>query len=363
MGVLGDRCAMSISTEVLNTTFSDLRGPLINSFVRSNELWESLDKKARMPMEGGSLIERSFAGGAPARGVGVYVGDELLNMTRRQQTKRFKVEPHRLVVAINIPKKELNYNSGKLAVIRLIEEYPQTTMQGAMSDINQYLLTGVSRGLVFQTAELKGLLTLNGEISDGIGTGVTNGLLDFAAPASQSATVQNVAKSSSYYHFNNFLDIGTWGTDGLLDLRRVYRQCAHYAGGMGKGPDLVIMDDETYANFEETKRTNIRVQVLEDKTEKTNMLGLDLGVASVYSSLDLDRTLFTTGSGANSPADGCTYILNTDFLEMPMHEAPKITEFKERVGDQDVVTAIFSMQFNMICTKTPAQGVVSGGAA
>ena len=68
---------MSISTEVLNTTFSDLRGPLINSFVRSNELWESLDKKARMPMEGGSLIERSFAGGAPARGVGVYVGDEL----------------------------------------------------------------------------------------------------------------------------------------------------------------------------------------------------------------------------------------------------------------------------------------------
>ena len=111
---------MSISTELLNTTFADLRGPLVNSFVRSNELFEALNSKARMPMEGGTKIERSFSGGAPARGVGVYVGDELLNMTRRQQIRKFEVEPHRLVMAINIPKRELAQNSGKLAIIRLI---------------------------------------------------------------------------------------------------------------------------------------------------------------------------------------------------------------------------------------------------
>ena len=43
---------MSISTELLNTTFADLRGPLVNSFVRSNELFEALTTKARMTMEG-----------------------------------------------------------------------------------------------------------------------------------------------------------------------------------------------------------------------------------------------------------------------------------------------------------------------
>ena len=90
------------------------------------------------------------------------------------------------------------------------------------------------------------------------------------------------------------------------------------------------------------------------------MLGLDLGVAKVYSSIDLDRTA-STFSG--TPAQfGVTYILNTDYLEMPLMEAPSITPFTERVGDQDVVTAIFSMQGNLICTKTPAQGCVSGGA-
>ena len=348
---------MAISTEILNTTFSDLRGPLVNSFVRSNELFEALMSKARMPMEGGSLIERSFAGGAPARGVGIYVGDELLNMTRRQQIKRYKVEPHRLVVAINIPKKELMFNSGKLAVIRLIEEYPQTTMESAKADINKFLLTGVSRGLVFQTAELRGLLTLNGQNGSGVGTGVTNGLLDFVAPASQTDTVQDVAKSSSYYHFNQYNDITAWATDGMTQLRKTYRQCAHYAGGPSKGPDVVIMDDSTFSNFEDSRLNLVRVSVVEDKTERSNTLDLSLGLASVKSSIDIDLADFT-----GAAADGVSYILNSDYLEFPLSEAPMISDFKERVGDQDVVTALFSMQGNLISTKVPAQGVVSGGS-
>ena len=348
---------MAISTEILNTTFSDLRGPLVNSFVRSNELFEALMSKARMPMEGGSLIECSFAGGAPARGVGIYVGDELLNMTRRQQIKRYKVEPHRLVVAINIPKKELMFNSGKLAVIRLIEEYPQTTMESAKADINKFLLTGVSRGLVFQTAELRGMLTLNGQNGSGVGTGVTNGLLDFQATTAQTDTVQDVAKSSSYYHFNQYNDITTWSADGMTQLRKTYRQCAHYAGGPAKGPDIVIMDDATFSNFEDSRLNLVRVSVVEDKTERSNTLDLSLGLASVKSSIDIDLADFT-----GVAADGVSYILNSDYLEFPLSEAPMISDFKERVGDQDVVTALFSMQGNLISTKVPAQGVVSGGS-
>ena len=350
---------MAISTELLNTTFADLRGPLVNSFVRSNELFEALNSKARMPMEGGTKIERSFSGGAPARGVGVYVGDELLNMTRRQQIRKFEVEPHRLVMAINIPKRELAQNSGKLAIIRLIEEYPQTSMEAAKADLNKFLLTGVSRGLAFNTSELLGMLTLNGQSAAGIGTGVTNGLLDFEAIAAQTDVVQNVAKSSSYFHFNQFNDITSWSGDGITQLRKTYRQCSHYAGGIGKGPDMVFMDDDTYTNFEDARRDNVRVTLVDDKIDKSNTLGLNLGLASVTSSIDLDRADFTAGT---APADGVTYMLNTDYIEFPMLEAPNVSEFKERVGDQDVVTAIFAMQGNLICTKLVAQGCVSGGA-
>jgi hypothetical protein len=348
---------MTISTELLNTTFADLRGPLVNSFVRSNELFEALNSKARMPMEGGTKIERSFSGGAPARGVGVYVGDELLNMTRRQQIRKFEVEPHRLVMAINIPKRELAQNSGKLAIIRLIEEYPQTAMEAAKADLNKYLLTGASRGLAFNTSELQGFLTLNGQFGAGIGTGVLNGMLDFLAPASQTDVVQGVKKSSSYFHFNQHNNITAFTTDGMTQLRKTYRQCAHYAGGIGKGPDMIFMDDDTYTNFEDQRSENVRVTLVDDKIDKSNTMALNLGLASVTSSIDLDRSSFT-GVAAN----GVTYMLNTDYIEFPMLEAPNVSEFKERVGDQDVVTAIFAMQGNMICTKLPAQGCVSGGA-
>jgi len=354
---------MPISTELLNSTFADLRGPLVNSFVRSNELFEALDKKARIPAEGGTYIERTFSGAAPARGVGIYVGDELLNMTRRQEIRKFQVEPHRIAVAINIPKKELQMNSGKLAVVRLIEEYPKTVLEGVKSDMNSYLLTGASRGIVFTTAELSGFLNLNGDDSSGIGTGVTNGLLDWQPGSSQTDAVQNVTKSTSYSHFNQYGETAGWTTDGMEILRKTYRKCAHYAGGMGKGPDLVIMDDDSYTNFESDKLANVRVSLVEDKTEKSTMLGLDLGIAKVYSSIDLDRTTMTSTPAAGAsraPDEGCAYILNTDFIEFAVHEAPSISKFQERVGDQDVVTAVFTMQGNLICTKTPAQGCVAG---
>jgi hypothetical protein len=80
----------------------------------------------------------------------------------------------------------------------------------------------------------------------------------------------------------------------------------------------------------------------------------------VYSSIDLDNADFAPAGGFD-PSNGVTYILNTDYLEMPVHEAPQMSEFKERVGDQDVVTAVFSMQANLIATKLPAHGCVAGG--
>jgi hypothetical protein len=67
----------------------------------------------------------------------------------------------------------------------------------------------------------------------------------------------------------------------------MYRTCAHYAGS-GKGPDLVIMDDDTYTNFEKDRRDLVRIKVVEDKTEKSNTLELGIGVAKCYSSIDLD---------------------------------------------------------------------------
>ena len=97
-------------------------------------------------------------------------------------------------------------------------------MEAAKAALNKYLLTGASRGLAFNTSELQGFLTLNGQFASGIGTGVLNGMLDFVTPASQSDVVQGVKKSNSYFHFNQFNDISSFVADGMTQLRKTYRQ-------------------------------------------------------------------------------------------------------------------------------------------
>lgn len=349
---------MPISSEITNTTFAALKGPLVDAFVRQNFLFKTLEKKARVMSEGGHLIERPFAGGSPARGVGVFRGDERLNMTRRQQIRRYQVEPHRLVVAINIPKKELQYNSGSFAVVKLMETYPKTTMEGAYQDINAYMLTGVSAGLTFQSAELYGLTTLNGQFAAGRGTGVTNGLLDFTATGSQTDTVQNVAKSTGIWHYNQYRDIGSWTAEGMRTLRRVFRECAHYAGKQGGGPDVICMDDATFANYDETRLGLIRLKAMTDRIESAPTLALEFGGALVYSDLAIDLTQFT-----GDAADGVTYMVNSDHAELVFNQEPSVSDFKERVGDQDVLTATWEAQFQFLLTKFPAHGCVSGGSA
>ena len=121
------------------------------------------------------------------------------------------------------------------------------------------------------------------------------------------------------------------------------------------------MDDDTYTMYDQNLlQNNVRINLVDDKTDKANTMALTLGLASVHSSIDLDKD--DSAFAGSDAADGVTYFLNTDYMEFPMLEAPNISEFKERVGDQDVVTALFAMQGNMICTKLPAQGAVTGTA-
>ena len=348
---------MAASSEVINTTFEEFRGPLKLPFARTNAMWSNVVEKGKVTVEGGHLIERTIAGGASAYGVGVYAGDEPYNGTRRQRLRQYQVEPFRMVILITIPKKDLKVNMGKRAVIRLIEAYPLMAMTAAKRDINSYLLTGVSQGLVFPTAELRGLLTFNGQISAGIGTGVVNGLFDFATPATQTDPVQAVAKGTGIWHFNQYQDIGLWSGTGLRREYQVYMSCGHHALGEGtKGPDVIIMDEGTYLNYLESRVALVRLSVLEGKIENSNLLSVDFGLAKIYSDPDLDLANFT--GVAN---DGVTYQINTDHLEVIFLQEPEMGKFEDS-QTQDVVLARWEAMFNPILSNFPAHGCVSGGA-
>lgn len=352
---------MPVSTELLNTTFQDFKGPLVTGFYSNTPTMAALKSKGRISGEGGAYVERDMQTGSPARGQGIYNGDESLDRTRHQKIVKFRVDFHRVVVSINIPKKEMLQNKGKAGVIKLIDAYPKNVVDGYTQDREKYWLTGKSEGIVFDSDAFYGWLTLNGQFSAGVGTGLANGYLDFRTPAQQTSdaeSVQNVTKSQSSHHFNQYGDIPNWATDGVKTLRKVYRACAQKAGKPNSGPDLIIMDDDTYGNYQESKLDLIRLMKVKDQTDKGNMLEDVFGLAAVYSSTAIDLAADFTGVAL----DGVTYMINTDWLEIVQLQAMTISDFVDGGPDSDSVTAKAECMEAAIFQKTNAHGCVSGGA-
>ena len=349
---------MALETDTVNIVNNDLRGPMQFSFTRSNYLWAKLEAMGKVnTSEAAPLIIRPFMQGSPHKGEGMFTGDESLDLSRRSKTEKYTVEPHRLVIPLTISNKILRRTANsENAAANLLDAYVKADLDGAAQDINSYLLTGVSAGLVFTTAQLSGLSSLNGLFTGGNGTGVTNGLLDFAAPASQTDNVQNVAKTSTGYHYNQYGDITAFGTNGKRTLRKVWRACYQY--GVGSGPDLVLMDDDTYANYEEEKGDLIRLQAHTDQMDgkgdpsKNVLLG-----GMVCADLAIDLSLFT-----GAAADGVTYMLNTKYLEHVVYEKFNVSKFND-IDDQDGIVAKACYDGGLMIRRFPAMGCVSGGSA
>jgi hypothetical protein len=350
---------MAVSVELLNTTLADLKGPLVSAFLQNVPTFRALEKKGRITADGGTYIERPIMSGSPARGTGIFNGDETLDMTRYKRSKKYQVEFHRVVVPINIPKKELLQNKGKLGAIKLIENYPKVTMDGLSVDMEKYLLTGSSAGIAIDSPELAGFTTFNGQFAAGVGTGVTNGLLDFLAPGSQTDPVQNVTKSLADFHYNQFNTITAFATDGISKLRKTYRQCAQFAGKPNGGPDIIVMDDDTFGNYQDAKLDLVRLTSLPQGTDKGNLLQDVIGVGGVYASALINLSTDFTAA----PAAGVTYMINTDFLELVYIQKMTISDFTDQIAQQDAVTAKVEFHHQMVLTKFPAHGCVAGGAS
>lgn len=349
---------MAVSLELLNSTYQDFKGPLVTTFSQNTPTRQALAKRGKISSEGGSYIERSLMTGSPSRGQGVYNGDETIDRTRYKKLNKFRVDFHRVVTAISIPKKEMAQNKGKAGVIKLIDAYPKATADGWAVDDEKFWLTGKTAGMVFDSEDFYGFLTLNGQFASGVGTGVENGYLDFADPSAQTETVQNVAKSSSDYIYNQYGDITGWSTDGVKTLRKVYRRCAQFCGRPNGGPDLMIMDDDTFGNYQDSKQDIVRLQKVSDNTDKGNLLQDVFAVAAVYGSILIDLAADFTGVAA----DGVTYMVDTNWLEIVQLEKPTASDFIDGGTDQDCVVAKMSAHEARIFQKPAAHGCVSGGS-
>lgn len=356
---------MAPSTEILNTTFAQRIDRDIDASFRRTELLDRLYKGARVEtMTGGTYIERPFTYGSPGTATALPQGDEVIPVTRAPISRLLRLETNRIGGAVMIPGKDLKMNAGKEQILNLYKRYPLAYLASVNRDLESWFLTGAlpTSGGTLALADVQGFTTLNGSVTGGTLTGAANGVLDFAAPASQTDSVFDLAKDDNYGWYNQYGASSGWSTDGLRTLRNVYRQCVSNDPS-GNGPDLLYPDVDTFSNYEQDQIARIRLSMVEDKMDKTTVLALSIGKRAelVYSDF-IDRTLSAFTAGAPGPDDGLVYFLNTDMWEMQWRDKPSLGSFEYSIPNQDVVVARFLMDGGLICTHLRSQGVAVGTA-
>ena len=350
---------MAITADVLNSTYGQWADRNIMSFQTATPFMRMLQEKALITKNmTGTYIERPFMSGSPGTAIALPNGTETYTLSGVAAVKKLQLETARFAGGIPISGKALSMNDGPEGVLKLIKQYPVAYLQSVTQDLESRFLVGSAQANhnTIATGDLLYWVTLNGNLSTGLGTGNANGVLDYAAPSAQTDSVFGLAKDDAYEHVNQYGDATNWATNGMSTLRSVYRQCA--ARGLGQGPDLIYPDFDTFGKIDEFKLAQVRTKVVEDKTETSNMLILEIGPrAQIAYSIYLDRSHANFGGNAS---DGIVYLLDTDFWELVWREMPNVGKFESKTADQDVLIAKFLMDGNAICNKLAAQGVVTG---
>lgn len=348
--------------DLANSVLYDLRDPMQLSFQNKTPLFDYLEKRGNVSTTKARYIESGVMGGSSAQATGVYGGGETLNTTRTEQSHNWQIAPHRLVTALSIPKRELIFCEGKAAMVDLMKKYPEAHIAGLAKDFDRFFFSGVSWGISVATSELQGWNTLNGtkQWTKGV-LGVTYGALRQEAPASQTVAFQNLARSSSYFWYNQYAE-STSAANVKKTVKKQHRLAGGFvAGGKGnKGPDALWCDDDTFAIFEERQDSQVRIVKIQDKMDDdTNSAESEILIynGALRAAQNLLLTDFT-----GAAAEGVTMGLTTEDIEWQWYQKPTISDFEDRIANQDAVIAKYEMMGALIFNKLTTHFIVVGTA-
>ena len=356
---------MPTNADVLNFATQKLIPKWTEQFYQHHPVLDKIILKGNIERSrhGGPYIEFPVVTNGPGAVTRIETGSEVYSSTRRTIGARGRVYAPRMVYSFVIPGKDLAEATGETAIARLIKVYPEA----ALMEFHEYIVGQFVNGNG-STNNVQGFLTLNGDTTYNTTGSAEAGVFDFAAKASQTDTVFNLAKegtSGTTGWYNQYQNVSSFATNGRSQMRRVYWD-ASLQGKQGGPVDVMLGDIVSFNNYYDDLDDQIRYQVKSDGEKgKAVRQGLMFQEAEFYVEPELDYSLSTFSSRT-----GVIYFLKSDTWHLYTMGEDSGMETRGdfafrgpvKVPGQDAWEWEIVLSMQMYCDRLNANGCVAGTA-
>lgn len=319
-------------TELVSTTSRNWGETVTDNVSNHNGLLFALKQKGNIRSEDGGreIVETlEYAeNGTYQR----YSGYDQLDTSASDVITAAKQDYKQVAVHVTASGRELNLNSGKHAMFKLVKARKKNAINTAKNNFSVDLFSDGT--LSNQISGLANLIQTNGQ---GTVCGINAGTWTFWRNQFKEMTGTDLAASPSAA---NSLSM-------LADMNSLHQSLVR---GADK-PDLGVASHDLYALYE------IGMQ---DRQRYTSSKMADAGFESVkYKGMDI---IFDNNTNFATNAEKM-YFLNTDYLYLVQHRAAKWTmDSEKKPVNQDAVVIPFFWMGNMITTNRSLQGVLFDAA-
>lgn len=328
-------------SEIVTTTLRNRTGKLADNVTRNNALLMRLKEKGKAkPFDGGRTIvqEISYAQNGTYKR---YSGYEVLNITPSDVFTAAEYPIRQMAVAVSISGLEMLQNSGKEAIIDLLDSRignaEDTFMNGLAYDV----------------------------YSDGTATGQINGLQSLISTAPTSGTIGGIDRASWVFWRNIAYSAATDGGASATsaNIQRYMNTTSLQLVAGNRSTDLIVADNNYYRLYLESLQAIQRVTDEKSAGAGFNSLkyygsgrSIDVVLDGGFQGYSSDTNPTTGGAPTNT-----MYFLNTDYIFYRPHRARNMVPLDpDRFSvNQDAMVKLIGWAGNMTISNSRLQGVLT----
>lgn len=329
-------------SEIVTTTLRNRTGKLADNVTRNNALFDRLRTRGKVkPFDGGRTIvqEISYAQNGTYKR---YSGYEVLNITPSDVITAAEFPIRQAAVAVSISGLEMLQNSGKEAIIDLLESRIENAEQT------------FTNGLAYDA------------YSDGTATGQMTGLQALVSTAPTSGTIGGIDRATWVFWQNVAYSAVTNGGAAATsaNIQRYMNNTALQLVRGNDGPDLAVCDTNYYNLYLQSMQA---IQRVTDEKSSTGAGFTGLKYYGAGRSIDvvLDGGFQGYSSDTNPSLGGAPtntmYFLNTNYIFYRPHRQRNMVPLDpDRFSvNQDAMVKLIGWAGNMTLSNARLQGVLT----